>query len=226
MTGHDTMISINHSAYADRPVGNVRIRAFKYTPDEVRCELCTEYAKKTGCTANGCPWLAERVEAGVVGYAEAVDESFRNKPLFTNRLRFLVRRFSGSLWENEDHSRRMDYMKAVMGFRRKRDTPKYYAAMYLLTSNRDIFERTQNCFHRTGIDFQRARLRGISPHNYTLLMAAKDLFCGDKGITQEDMADPEVIDSKAFRLIVNAILIARFGLAALSLREISAHLAR
>ena len=207
-------------------MGKTPIRAFKYTPDEVRCELCTEYAKKTGCTANGCPWLAERVEAGVVGYAEAVDESFRNKPLFTNRLRFLMRRFSASLWENEDHSRRMDYMKAVVGFRRKRDTPKYYAAMYLLTSNRDIFERTQNCFHRTGIDFQRARLRGISPHNYTLLMAAKDLFCGDKGITQEDMADPEVIDSKAFRMIVNAILIARFGLAALSLREITAHPAR
>ncbi len=57
-------------------------------------------------------------------------------------------------------------------------------------------------------------------------MAAKDLFCGDKGITQEDMADPEVIDSKAFCLIVNAILIARFGLAAFSLRETAAHPAR
>jgi len=207
-------------------MGKTPIRSFKYTPDEVRCELCTEYAKKTGCTAKGCPWLAERVEAGVVGYKEAVTESFAQSPLLSIRLGFQVRRFSGSLWENEDHSRRMDYMKAVMGFRRKRDTPKYYAAMYLLTSNRDIFERTQNCFHRTGIDFQKARLRGISPHNYSLLIAAKDLFCGDKGITQEDMADPDVIDSKAFRLIVNAILIARFGLAAFSLRETAAHPAR
>lgn len=207
-------------------MGKTPIRSFKYTPDEVRCELCTEYAKKTGCTAKGCPWLAERVEAGVVGYKEAVTESFAQSPLLSIRLGFQVRRFSGSLWENEDHSRRMDYMKAVMGFRRKRDTPKYYAAMYLLTSNRDIFERTQNCFHRTGIDFQKAHLHGISPHNYTLLMAAKDLFCGDKGITQEDMADPEVIDSKAFCLIVNAILIARFGLAAFLLRETAAHPAR
>ena len=47
------------------------INTFKYTPKDVSCQLCTEYVKKLGCTALRCPWLAERIEAGVVGYHEA-----------------------------------------------------------------------------------------------------------------------------------------------------------
>ena len=45
------------------------INTFKYSPQDVSCQLCTEYVKKVGCTALRCPWLAERIEAGVVGYA-------------------------------------------------------------------------------------------------------------------------------------------------------------
>lgn len=45
------------------------INTFKYTPADVDCKLCTEYVKKFGCTACGCPWMAERIEAGVVGYS-------------------------------------------------------------------------------------------------------------------------------------------------------------
>lgn len=41
------------------------INTFKYRPEDVSCQLCTEYIKKLGCTALCCPWLAERMEAGV-----------------------------------------------------------------------------------------------------------------------------------------------------------------
>lgn len=52
------------------------INTFKYSPQDVSCQLCTEYVKKVGCTALRCPWLAERIEAGVVGYREAISETF------------------------------------------------------------------------------------------------------------------------------------------------------
>ena len=44
------------------------INTFKYTPKDVSCQLCTEYVKKLGCTALRCPWLAERIEAGMAKY--------------------------------------------------------------------------------------------------------------------------------------------------------------
>ena len=129
------------------------INTFKYTPKDVSCQLCTEYVKKLGCTALRCPWLAERIEAGVVGYREAVIETFPRDRRLSPRLNLLIKHYPGSLWSCEQHERRMQYQCAVQGYRRRRDTNAYYAAMYLLTSNDDIYRRTANCFCRHGIEF-------------------------------------------------------------------------
>lgn len=53
---------------------------FRYRPKHVACYLCTEYKQKQGCTLPVCPWLAERIEAGVVGYQEAVMATIPREP--------------------------------------------------------------------------------------------------------------------------------------------------
>ena len=93
------------------------INTFKYTPKDVSCQLCTEYVKKLGCTALRCPWLAERIEAGVVGYREAVMETFPRDRRLSSRLNLLIKHYPGSLWSNEQHERRMQYQCAVQGYR-------------------------------------------------------------------------------------------------------------
>ena len=90
--------------------------------------------------------------------------------------------------------------------------------MYLLTSNDDIYRRTANCFCKDGIEFGYAVLKNTSPHNYALFMAARDLCDKTEAVTMADLAEPEVIDPEALRLIVNATLIARYGLAAFQIR--------
>ena len=165
-----------------------------------------------------CPWLAERIEAGVVGYREAVLEIFPHERRLFQRLNLLIKHYPGSLWSNEQHERRMQYQCAVQGYRRRRDTNAYYAAMYLLTSNDDIYRRTANCFCKDGIEFGYAVLKNTSPHNYALFMAARDLCDKTEAVTMADLAEPEVIDPEALRLIVNATLIARYGLAAFQIR--------
>lgn len=89
----------------------------KYTPKDVSCQLCTEYVKKLGCTALRCPWLAERIEAGVVGYREAVLETFSHERRLFQRLNLLIKHYPGSLWSNEQHERRMQYQCAVQGYK-------------------------------------------------------------------------------------------------------------
>ena len=165
-----------------------------------------------------CPWLAERIEAGVVGYREAVLETFPHERRLFQRLNLLIKHYPGSLWSNEQHERRMQYQCAVQGYRRRRDTNAYYAAMYLLTSNDDIYRRTANCFCKDGIEFGYAVLKNTSPHNYALFMAARDLCDKTEAVTMADLAEPEVIDPEALRLVVNATLIARYGLAAFQIR--------
>ena len=165
-----------------------------------------------------CPWLAERIEAGVVGYREAVLETFPHERRLFQRLNLLIKHYPGSLWSSEQHERRMQYQCAVQGYRRRRDTNAYYAAMYLLTSNDDIYRRTANCFCKDGIEFGYAVLKNTSPHNYALFMAARDLCDKTEAVTMADLAEPEVIDPETLRLIVNATLIARYGLAAFQIR--------
>lgn len=164
------------------------INTFKYTPKDVSCQLCTEYVKKLGCTALRCPWLAERIEAGVVGYREAVLETFPHERRLFQRLNLLIKHYPGSLWSNEQHERRMQYQCAVQGYRRRRDTNAYYAAMYLLTSNDDVYRRTANCFCKDGIEFgysstvnpTRNTSAGRStPVNFLFMGCVRPLFCQD-----------------------------------------------
>ena len=63
-----------------------------------------------------------------------------------------------------------------------------------------------------------AVLKNTSPHNYALFMAARDLCDKTEAVTMADLAEPEVIDPEALRLIVNATLIARYGLTAFQIK--------
>ena len=195
------------------------INTFKYKPEDISCVLCTEYVKRLGCTALSCPCLAERMEAGTVGYAEAVAELFPYRPRLTARIMRLAESFPGTMWQDDAHRKRMETLRLLLGCRKERDTPEFFAALYLLTSNKELADRTFNCFFRGGIDFRYARRRGISPHDYTLLMAAKSLYCHTAEVTQGDLAEPQIIPDEAFRLLINALLIARFGLDALKITE-------
>ena len=173
----------------------LQINTFHYSPGDVDCTLCTKYGgKKRGCTVKACPWLAERIEAGVVGYEEA-------------------------LFLTPAHEQRMERVKAEQGYRRRRSTPAYYAAMYLLTANEDLYRRAANCFCKHGIEFGYADLRGIPPHDFTLFSAARDIYTDSSGTMVSDLANAEVVDTLAFSLIVNALLVARYGCPVLKITD-------
>ena len=189
------------------------IRNYTYSAEDVDCKFCTEVVGRKGCRQEVCPYYAERIEAGVISYAEAILSLIPPTSSIRNRLPKLICRFPGSLWADKKHKTRMEVFHNRLGYIKSRNTPSYYAVLYLLTSNDALYRRTANCFHHGGIDFSYAVRRGISPHNYALLYAAKGLR-HEKGVTESELADPEVIDEEAFRLIMNALLIAKYGTAA------------
>ena len=192
---------------------------FQYRPEHVDCKSCVDFVPKKGCTAQSCPWLAERIEAGVVGYKEAIMETLPRSPHMDARLHTVIRRFTGSMFLTPIHRQRMEMVKAQQGHRRRRDTPAYFAVMYLLTANEELFERTSNCFCRHGIEFDYAVLRDITPHNYTLFSAARDIYTDSSGVALSDLSNAEVVDTLAFSLIVNALLVARYGCSVLKIKD-------
>ena len=174
------------------------IRNYTYSAEDVDCKFCTEVVGRKGCRQEVCPYYAERIEAGVISYGEAISSLIPSTSSIRNRLPGLIHSFPGSLWADEKHKTRMEVFNNRLGYIKSRNTPSYYAALYLLTSNDALYRRTANCFYHGGIDFSFAVLRGISPHNYALLYAAKGLRHA-RGVTESELADPMTIDDEAYQ---------------------------
>lgn len=82
--------------------------------------------------------MAERIEAGVVGYAEVVRQMFPHDKRLMARLEPLIRDFPGMLWQDERHRQRMEGVKIHLGHSKRRDTPAFFAVMFMFTSDEDI----------------------------------------------------------------------------------------
>ncbi len=160
----------------------------------------------------GCPWLAERIEAGVVSYASAVRELFGGvaDEAFIKRLGSLVLHFRGSLWLNREHEFNTRLLLRSVGYQAWRN-PRFFASLYLFGSNRGLLKRAWNACMPGGFEPGFLIMRGVSAHDYTLIQAAKAISGCGSGLELEDLADAEVVDDEAFRLIVNAMLIANYG---------------
>lgn len=186
------------------------IREFTDTAHDADYKFCTSHTRRIECFKGGCSNIVDQTNVGIDTYEKAVLALIPSTSSISKRLPKLIQEYPGSLWANAHHKSRMEEFNNHLGYRKSRNTSSYYAAMYLLTSNDELHWRTSNCFYTGGIEFCYAVLRGISPHNYSLYYAAKGL-CLSKGVTESELADPEVIDDDAFRLIVNALLIVKYG---------------
>ena len=187
------------------------ILSYRYKPEDVACEYCVN-SRRRKCRIMGCPWLAERIEAGVVSYASAVRELFGGvaDEAFIKRLGSLVLHIRGSFWLDREHEFNTRLLLRSVGYEAWRN-PRFFAALYLFGSNRALMKRAWNACLPGGFEPRYMVMRGVSEHDYTLTQAAKALMCGGLGLTLYDLADVEIVDDEAFRLIVNALLIANYG---------------
>lgn len=185
--------------------------SYHYKPADVACEYCVN-SRRRRCRIAGCPWLAERIEAGVVSYASAVRELFGGvaDEAFIKRLGSLVLHFRGSFWLSAEHEFNTRLLLKSVGYEAWRN-PRFFAVLYLFGSNRALMKRAWNACLPGGFEPGFLVIRGVSAHDYTLIQAAKAITGCSSGLELEDLADAEIVDDTAFRLIVNAMLIANYG---------------
>lgn len=195
------------------------ICTFKHTPETVDCKYCLLYHHRRCTSKNGCPYLAERIEAGAVDYGTIVRDMFKSPTTVLRwRLVNLIEDFPNTMWESKDHEKRFFRIWTEIGTRKRRDTPRFFAALYLLTSNEDVYYRAYNAFTSDGVDPSYIRMSGIETSGYALVQAAKSIYLGTDHFTITDLSDCEAISSDAFRVIVNALLIARYGRNVMSIK--------
>lgn len=89
------------------------------------------------------------------------------------------------------------------------------AALYLLTASETLWARVAPGVSEGTVDFTRASLRGIGVRDYTLYQAAAGFLTRTSRVSPAELADPELVDDAALRLILWAEHIARHGAEAL-----------
>ena len=185
--------------------------SYHYKPEDVACEYCVEWQHRR-CQAVGCPWLTERIEAGVVSYAAAVHGLFGcvENEAFIQRLGLLVLHFHGSFWLDSEHEYNTRLLLRSVGYGAWRN-PRFFAVLYLFGSSRTLLKRAWNACLPGGFEPGYMVMRGVSECDYVLIQAAKAITGNGSGLELEDLTDTEAVDDAAFRLIVNALLIASYG---------------
>ena len=86
------------------------------------------------------------------------------------------------------------------------------AAIYLMTSDNALWKLMKNNCRDGQIEFNDVSRSEMTPEQYALFMAAKDLYLDQAHLSITDLADKSVLDSNAFALVMNAICIARCGM--------------
>ena len=188
-----------------------RIRSPDYTSEDLDCRYCLSYKKEKGCTVPRCPWIRERIRTGALTYRLALKMLFGADSKCAKRLDLIAGGYTGSLFCDKFHMDRMAAHVHAFELVNRKDNPSLFAALYLMTANKEIFFSTTACFNCTIIDFKKVDLREVSAHNYTLIIAAKQIYLRKRLISEAEMADEEIIDDLAFRLIANALLIRHYG---------------
>ncbi len=95
----------------------------------------------------------------------------------------------------------------------------FHDGIFICSRELRTHERPSDRRSQSKSEFDYATTQDISPHNYTLLSAAKDIYSDGSSVALNDLAISEVVDTLAFSLIVNALLIARYGCSVLKISE-------
>ena len=161
--------------------------------------------------------MKERIAVGSIGYCEALEETFSKHQRLWRRVRLLAS-FGNSFWKDKAHQDRFNLAQAVYGTYKKRNTPAYYAVLYLITSDESLFRCTADCVTKKKIDFQYALPRNVSLDLYALFKTAKSIYTSPSNISIDELTDQDLFNLENFRLVINAMLICRYGLAAIYLK--------
>ena len=217
----NSMEAIMKKLPCGRQKGGGRIRSpYKYTGKDCDCRLCLYY-RKNGCALTLCPVLDVRLSCGAASSGEAAKDVFKDakNTAFQKRLSQIYNRKDDAdmIFQSNRHKQIFEAERLNL----RKPGKKALAVLYLLTADKALWQKTKPFLTDNGkVDLKGVHLGAISTDGYALWKAAKEIQTGEKQISLCELADNGIISDNAFRLIVKAGTIARYGTAILNNTEV------
>lgn len=183
---------------------------FKYTKENTDCSFCTEYKRKL-CTTHPCPWLTERIEAGVLAYDPKIQKTTDAdlERLEQRKVRLDVE--AGVIPLKNEHRARILSALTSVGLTPESVDNRQFAALYLLSSDRHLWVMTGCAFTTEGIKWHYIRMDNLAPDDYVLLQTAKAITDMLPRIGVDELADEAIVSDEVFCHVFAALRIARNG---------------
>lgn len=191
----------------------VVVSRFAYAAERCSCRDCTyRISKKNFAKPTGSTCFSKSLVAGCVPLSELLEvftTEVNTRP-FTARVSRLLRQVPQLFW---DHDHWLRYEAA--GHADLTGTAAQASAVFLLTADPFLWSKARLLSKPERINFSDIRIRGVDVDGYVLFYMAKDLYSGTMHVSLSELTDPELVSDEAFRLIVTAFLIRRYGSAVL-----------
>ena len=194
-------------------------KPYHSTSGEYNCSNCMHRSERNNrCFHEQCPFYAERIYYGHVQYAEALlrlASSLGVKEL-KSRVTYLIKdkEKTEMFFCSLDHKNRFAKLKKKEVLHTGA-APSFTAALYLLTASSFLWNRIKPAVRAGKIDFNSFALSKLADgdwQNYTLYKMAKEIYTGNIEVACSELCDKKIVGDQAFRLIINAFLICRYGL--------------
>lgn len=191
--------------------------------DICSCRYCAYYSKKKGCKCSACPYIAERLETGILDYKGLLVETYGKKlhttPEMEQRLDILTKTHTSKMFLSNEHSSRFySALHRIKTIYCIPDNP-YVAALYLLTTHSKLWDVVQNEVYAKKIYFENIKLCNLDTECYAYYQMAKMLYDDIPRITVSEMTDTVLIKDDVFKTLVHATLIQLYGIEVLTFKE-------
>lgn len=179
--------------------------------DLVSCQHCIFFIN-AHCQLQVHSETQQKITAGIATYQEILLETMSSitNPAFRKRILKYIKESENNTMNYYSPRHKNEFGKVAEHL--NKDNNKLISAVYLLSADTQLWRKVKNHVSHNSIDFGGLTVGTISESAYTLLCCAKDLYLGTKHITIADLADEDLISSKLFGIICNAMAIRRFGI--------------
>lgn len=204
--------------FSPRCSSQQKAKNYRYTAEDVDCQYCEQFSHGK-CTSKSCPWMLERMQAGVVRYIDMVKTCLKGNPnrRLSARITSAYADEDGIRYRSEGHRERMgvclnNFLSAWPG---NEPDPIWLATVFLLTASERIWNSCSNAVTPLAIDLRGIALTSPSTQDYAIFQMARSLLDHNQRISEYELADRTLIHDSTFTLLLDGMVLAEYGVALL-----------
>ena len=206
--------------FMPRKSGMIVVHGINKGKEESKCQPCL-YEESSSQICEIGNLINERNRFDFDSYKDITFTCFKNHRSIrlNERLINLARNYDGEIFLNEIHRSRFYSVCRLQDVSIKDRNSFYLATLFLLTADDKLWSVAKDHVYLDSFEFKKMQLSGINTEGYALYQTARTICMGREYIKLDEIADKTLIGDRAFKAIINAILISKYGLLVLNLND-------